>query len=61
MMSVASIATPVATVIGALLLAFPRQNAVDNKKKYKVEAEIGPIRLEELGSMGGTLPIHPIR
>ncbi|KAI0441645.1 peptidase S8/S53 domain-containing protein [Xylaria telfairii] len=55
MMSGTSTATPVATAVAALLLAFTRQNAVDKTKKDKVEDEIGPVRLEELQNMRSLL------
>jgi hypothetical protein len=47
-MSGTSTATPVATAIGALLLAFTRQDVVDKEKKKDVEDKIGPVRLQKL-------------
>ncbi len=50
-MSGTSTATPVATAIAALLLAFTRQGVVDEEKKKDVEDQIGSVRLQELWKM----------
>lgn len=54
-MSGTSTATPVATAIAALLLAFTRQDVVDTDTKRDVEAEVGPVTLQELWSMRALL------
>lgn len=60
-MSGTSTATPVATAIAALLMAFARQDVVDKEKKKDVEDKVGPVRLHELWSMSALLKQSCIR
>ncbi|KAI1744742.1 peptidase S8/S53 domain-containing protein [Xylaria scruposa] len=50
-MSGTSTATPVATAIAALLLAFTKQNAVDEDIRNDIEHKVGPVKLEDLWKM----------
>ncbi|KAL7931977.1 peptidase S8/S53 domain-containing protein [Trichoderma chlorosporum] len=50
-----SIATPVATAIAALLMAFTRQSVFDKEKRKEIEDDIGPVRLDDLSNMRALL------
>lgn len=50
-----STATPVATAIAALLMAFTRQGVFDQEKRREIEDDIGPVRLDDLSNMRALL------